>query len=498
MGVSDTWTHCLTAHSLQTKFSNRVSGVSPARSEPAAVPVFLALSPASGSKAPRARVWQVSLIFVAWLGAGCAGYRASVSPEEIPSLESEVRQRPGDGPLLLRYGAALFAAGRCDTAAAVARRGRTLVPSDALGPLVIGQCQEQAGTLGEALATYDGFVRTYEDVPGASAVRARATIVRRERAIEVARDALAREQELSQQQPSSRAVAILPVAVAGDSAYQPLSRGLAQMIISDLDLLQQFQLVERLEVSAVLDELRLSQTDRVNPQTAARMGYLVRAGRLVQGLVTIPESEAIRLEANVVQPNGEMAGVEALSGSFRDLLSLEKQLVVGLATQLGYQLSQAERQLILENGTQDLTAFLAYSRGLLAEDAGDYAVAAQYFTQAVQTDPSFQDARHRRQAAVSAPRVQQAAPGDVTSLANETVRDADDVGADPVRDALRGSIGDLAATNAEQNTESADAGRSVDDISRQPSATQASRPPAPDVVPPLGLRATIRIIFRLP
>jgi tetratricopeptide (TPR) repeat protein len=452
----------------------------------------------SGTKSRRTGVWRLSFICAVLLATGCAGYRASVSPEQIPVLEAQVRQRPNDGPLLLQYSAALYAAGRCDTAVAVAQRGSSLAPTDALAPLVIGQCQERAGDLSAALSTYDTFTRSNEDVPGISSIRARASIVRRERATQVARDALSREQELTQQPPNPRAVAVLPVAVAGDSSYQPLSRGLAQMLISDLDLLQQFQLVERLEVAALLDELQLSQTSRVDPETAARMGYLIRAGQMVQGLVSIPRSNDVRLEANVVQPDGEIAAVQTLSGSFRDLLSLEKQLVVRLASQLGYQLSQAERQLILENGTQDMTAFLAYSQGLLAEDAGDYALAAQYFTQAVRTDPSFQDARQRRQAAVSAPRVQQAAPGEVTALAEETVRDADDVGADPVQDALRGSIGDLASTNSEQTAESADAGRSVDDISRQPSATQASRPPSPDVVPPPGLRATIRIIFRLP
>jgi len=43
-----------------------------------------------------------------------------------------------------RLGAALAAAGRCDTATVVARAALALEPDNALGPLVVGACQEQA------------------------------------------------------------------------------------------------------------------------------------------------------------------------------------------------------------------------------------------------------------------------------------------------------------------------------------------------------------------
>ncbi|MGH7536872.1 MAG: hypothetical protein ACREMG_15015, partial [Gemmatimonadales bacterium] len=49
----------------------------------------------------------------------------------------------------------------------------------------------------------------------------------------------------------------------------------------------------------------------------------------------------------------------------------------------------AERTAISERPTRDIQAFLLYSRGLEAQDRGDFAGAAQAFQAAVQRDPSF-------------------------------------------------------------------------------------------------------------
>ena len=62
---------------------------------------------------------------------------------------------------------------------------------------------------------------------------------------------------------------------------------------------------------------------------------------------------------------------------------------------MGIRLSPAERQAITERPTADLQAFLAFSRGLEAEDRGDYAGAAAQFRAAAARDPSFRSAQTR-------------------------------------------------------------------------------------------------------
>lgn len=422
------------------------------------------------------------------------GGPSEVSPQEIPDLEARLEEAPTDGKLLLRYGAALFAAGRCDSATAAARRGANRRPADALGPLVIGQCLEQAGDYDDAITLYESYVQAHGDARGASPVRARAMLARRARATAQAQDALAREQQLAAQPADRNAIAVLPMVISGDTTYAPLGRGLAQMLISDLALLQQFTLVERLQLGALLRELQLAETARVDPATAARVGRLARAGRMVQGLANIPEEGDVQLEASVVQADGQVTEPESTSGRIRDLLRMEKELVVGIALRLGYQLSQAERQRILENGTDNLTAFLAYSRGLVAEDLGDYATAALQFSNAVQADPGFDLARDQYEAAAAAPAVEGASAAQVTTVSQTTVAEPVFGPPDPILNAVATAVVDIAATQSEQNT----AGGQTGGQNATNTTAAKIQPTTANTGTTSTVTGVVRIVFKLP
>src|SRR5437667_243634 len=292
------------------------------------------------------------------------------------------------------------AARRCDTALVVARAAQSLEPDNVRGPLVVGACQEQAGRYDEAIATYQAFAAQHPRARGVAALSARAELALRTSAEQTARQALARETELAQEPPQAATVAVLPVLVSGDSTYRPLSRGLAELITTDLAYIRTLKLLERLQIGVLLDELKLGTSQRAAPATAARVGRLLRAERMVQGTVTIPSTGAgsVRLTASVVTGAGVIWPVAPATGPLPQLLGLEKQVVFGLAAQLGIALTEAERQRILKEGPRNLAAFLAYSRGLEAMDAGDYSRAAFHFGEAARVDPSFRAASQQPRA----------------------------------------------------------------------------------------------------
>ncbi len=308
-----------------------------------------------------------------------------------------------------------MAAGRCDTAVVVANVGQTLAPGQALGAMVIGGCQEKDGRYDLAYATYTDFANRYPQARGVAAVLALGQLALRTQATQTAKLALARESTLTSQAPEPSTLAILPVTIAGDSSLQPLSRGLAEMMTSDLAMVRSLRLLERVQIGTLLDELKLAQSARTDPATAARVGRLLRAERMVQGVAAITENGPVRMAAAVVSGDGTVRSGAQANGTFKQLLELEKQLVFGLATQLGIQLTDAERQRILRQGPKNLAAFLAYSQGLEALDRGDYRAAAAAFGAAARADPSFQAAQQQQQAAAAAPAVQ-ASPGDVVTV----------------------------------------------------------------------------------
>jgi len=308
-----------------------------------------------------------------------------------------------------------MAAGRCDTAVVVANAGQMLAPGDALGPMVVGGCQEKDGRYDLAFATYSDFTNRYPEARGIAAVRALAQLALRTQAAQTAKLALARESTLTTLAPEPSTIAVLPMTIAGDSSFQPLSRGLAELVMSDLAMVRSLRLLERVQIGVLLDELKLGQSARADPGTAARVGRLLRAERMVQGVASIIQNGPVRMSATVVRGDGNVRSGAQVNGNFKQLLDLEKQLVFGLATELGIQLTDAERQRILRQGPKNLAAFLAYSQGLDALDRGDYRAAAAAFSAAVRADPSFQQARQQQQAAEAAP-VVQASPGDLVTV----------------------------------------------------------------------------------
>lgn len=435
----------------------------------------------------------------AGLAVGCGLGRASeVSPAEIPALEQQLAEKPGDGALLLRYAAALYSAERCDSAMVVARAGMTRRPQDALGPLVLGQCLEQGGNYDHAIDIYRGYLNEHPRERGSAPVRTREMFAVRARATAQARAALARESEQAQVAGDPQVVAVLPLQIVGDSQYQPLSRGLAQMLTSDLGLLRTFRMVERLQLGALLDEMRLGQRENVDQNTAARVGRLLQAGRMVQGTAAIPDDGDTRLEASVVLSSGEITSPTSRSGRLRDLLDLEKEVVVGIASQLGYTLSEAERQLILENGTRNLAAFLAYSRGLVAEDMGDYSAAAAHFGEAVRADPNFQAARDGFQANEVAPVVEAATATEITVTAEAPTAEPDallggSIPPDVTGSAISSTLGDIAATQSEHASQLSD---QTETNTRATGSTIAVNDPV-EVITQTTI-GVIRIVFRLP
>lgn len=439
-------------------------------------------------------------VFATGVAVACStGHVSEVSPNEIPVLEQRLAESPGDAALLLRYAAALYSAERCDSAVAVARRGLARRPEDALGPLVIGQCLERSGEYDQAIALYRSYMDEHGEERGAAAVGGRELLAVRAKATEQAQAALRRESELAQVTGDPNVVAVLPVEIAGDTTYLPLSRGLAQILISDLALLQRFRMVERLQIGAVMSELRLGQTQRVDPATASRVGHLVQAGRLVQGLAAIPPEGETRLQASVVMSNGEVASSETVRGRLRDLMRMEKDLVIAISAQLGYLLSEAERQLILENGTQNLMAFLAYSRGLMEEERGNFQAASDYFAEAVREDPGFDMARDQYEAAAMVPTLDAAPPTAVTVTAvappPTPTPIAGGIPVDAATTAMGASELDVAATHSEQVQvvdQTQTTTRATTTTTSTPPATVVNKGDSPITI------GTVRIIFRLP
>jgi tetratricopeptide (TPR) repeat protein len=80
------------------------------------------------------------------------------------------------------------------------------------------------------------------------------------------------------------------------------------------------------------------------------------------------------------------------SDALKNILNLEKRVVLGVIAKMGLELTQEEKDKILRVPTKNFQAFMAYCVGLELEDAGQYDKAAASFEKAVGLDPTFEAA----------------------------------------------------------------------------------------------------------
>jgi TolB-like protein len=207
-----------------------------------------------------------------------------------------------------------------------------------------------------------------------------------------AREAIANERALRATMPAGRTVAVMPLAApASDTMLAPLSYGLADLMMTDLAQSRQITVVDRLQLDAMLRELALTGSGRVDQATAPRVGRLIQARQLVVGAVAQPAARRdIALDVRVadVGAGAVRQGIRA-TAPLDDIFRAEKELVFRLFDQLGVTLSAAERAAIEQRRTASIAALLAYSRGVQLEVQGNYDAAAAQFERAKTLDPAF-------------------------------------------------------------------------------------------------------------
>ncbi len=356
----------------------------------------------------------------ALLGA-CAGQPASTapSPANLPALEAAGEQNPRDAAVITRLGIAYFEAKRYDRSRDVLLSALTINSQNYAANIYLGLAYEQLGQLDLARAALTRASGQAKNAAQRSEVQDRLDLLTRQELRQAARDAIAQEATLSAQPPTPNAVAVFPFRYLGSNdELRPLGRGLTQVMITDLSKINRLTLLERERVQALVDELALNEAGRVDPATGARSGRMLRAARVVQGTIQdVVGKTDLRFDASVVDAaNATVIATGNGSDQLLQLFALEKVVLFRLLTQMGIALTPAERQALSERPTADLQAFLAFSRGLEAEDRGDYSGAAANFTAALARDPNFRAAKAHQASSQRAAQSIQLAPSVLAGL----------------------------------------------------------------------------------
>jgi len=173
---------------------------------------------------------------------------------------------------------------------------------------------------------------------------------------------------------------------------QSLSKGLAQILITELNRSGAVRIVERQKLRSLVDELKLAQSGVISEENSIQVGKMAGAKHLVFGGYMVMMDDKIRIDVRIVEvETGLTLKAGEATGKTKDVLSLIQKLGAKILKDLDVKLAQAG-----ENPAKiSIGALKLYSRGIEFEDQGDKARALECYRQALDQEPNFQQAEDR-------------------------------------------------------------------------------------------------------
>ena len=198
----------------------------------------------------------------------------------------------------------------------------------------------------------------------------------------------------------------------GKADYDPLGKGIASMMISDLSAVQEIQLLERDRIQDLVKEMELQGTKFFDSTTAVKVGRMAGAEYIVVGSFAALQPR-MKIDTRVVRvETGEIVKTAQVTGDEDKFFELEKRLASDLIDGLGLALSPEDQQRLAakqeQNRVDALSTMVTFSRALAQYDKADFSGAVQTMAPAIQASPrsmlirlAFDDMKGRATAAAA-------------------------------------------------------------------------------------------------
>lgn len=194
-------------------------------------------------------------------------------------------------------------------------------------------------------------------------------------------------------------IAVLPFSNGGSYGqakedFDALERGIAGMMISELAQNPAARVVERQEIQRLLDEQNLGAQNRVDPQTASKIGKLVGARYMVMGTFVDFYGD-FRVDVRLINTEtGEVVKTESERMQRDHLFDIIRNVSARLMKDANLPALQRgasnDQRMSRQIPTEALTY---YSRALLYQDRGQKEKAVEMFNRALSIFPEYAEAQ---------------------------------------------------------------------------------------------------------
>jgi len=333
-----------------------------------------------GNSLAAAMIWSAS--FFALFGLfGLMEGMASENPGGIPAQES-----------LVQEGLGFYREGKMEEAEAAFAEARDAYPENPVAPNYLGRIYLSKGRREEAISEWQAYLRLAPEDEDASRIRKYLTLLIREEAIAYAGKALAEEASLPGVSTDERTVAVTDFITMGNEQYRLLGKGISALIVHDLSKVPELQVVERIRIQSLLEEMALGASQLMNQTTAPRVGKLLKARHVAAGSIGT-DGAMMQIASALMETIGKSTiKTQEAEGAFDTFYTLEKIIVRRIIEDLG--IGDEFPPLLLEEiPTRNLAAFLSFSEGVDYADREQYDKARASLEQAIIADTEFDPAR---------------------------------------------------------------------------------------------------------
>jgi tetratricopeptide (TPR) repeat protein len=312
------------------------------------------------------------------------GFSAPASSENTGELSTLEKQE------LVEQSVAQFEQGDRAKAQQGLENASRVFPENYAVPYYLGVIYLEQGRRAEAIAQWQRYVEMDPQSENAFKIRKMLTMLLREEARESARQAVAAEATITSGQADDQTIAVTTFKNLGSNQLGPLGKGMAAMLISDLSQVPDLQVVDRIRLQALLEEMALGTSGLVDKQTAPQVGRLLKAKHVTTGSLTDLESINMMIASVVMDTDQQTSiGSQQAQGGLAQFYDLEKKIACQIIEDIGRDCRTVPAG-FKKIHTRSMPALVAYSRGLDDFDQERYVEARAMFQKSLEEDPQFE------------------------------------------------------------------------------------------------------------
>ena len=305
----------------------------------------------------------------------------------VQSYQEVVTENPDGWQSKKKLGIAYFKNGQTDEAIRTLESVIQKKPNAAEARYYLGLAQLKADRRDEAIQNWEEYENP--DAPIVQGeVKKQLTLLKINDSLQFAEEALAQEASLQTRPPAPDSVAVFYFKdLSPDNRFKYLQKALASMIITDLSRVESLNVIERLKVQYLLEEMELGSTGIVDPSSAPRTGRMLGAEHLVVG--TLNSGSIVNQTGVASTQKKDVIASFNLRENQEEFFVLQKEIVNKVLQVLNARIKPSEKRKISRYHTTNLKAANFYGQGLDARDKGKWKEAKGFFRKALKEDPGF-------------------------------------------------------------------------------------------------------------